>query len=261
MIRSARVIRPVVLVALLLLAGVAAAQEAPAARGGNLQMSRAELQGILARYEQASQVGGQSETARARSRYEAALIRSRLETGDFQTGDRISLAVEGEPELTDTFTVNAERAVALPGMAQVSLRGLLRSELQPHLRSYIGRYIRNPVVYAQSLIRISVLGEVGSPGFYVVPSDALVTDALMLAGGPTREADLTDVRVERGDREIWEGAPLQLAITEGRTLDQLSLRAGDRLVVPEDTDFNWLDVVRTAGILISVIYGVTRILN
>jgi hypothetical protein len=65
-----------------------------------------------------------------------------------------------------------------------------------------------------------------------MPTERLVTDALMVAGGPSGNADLKEIKIERGDRPIWRGQPLQDAITEGRTLDQLSVRAGDRIVVP-----------------------------
>src|SRR5882762_2648527 len=41
------------------------------------------------------------------ARVQAALIRDRLANGDFQVGDRILIRVDGEPQLSDTFTVQA----------------------------------------------------------------------------------------------------------------------------------------------------------
>ena len=61
----------------------------------------------------AAQVPGPAYATRAaleqqlqgRSVEENRLIRVRLDSGDFRPGDRILLTVEGEKELSDTFTV------------------------------------------------------------------------------------------------------------------------------------------------------------
>lgn len=227
--------------------------------GQRLRISRDSLQSLLATYERSAGSGRLDPQMRARARYESELIRQRLSQGDFQVGDRVMLRVEGEEALTDTFRVNSAVALDLPSIGETSVRGLLRSELEPHLREYVGRFIRNPVVRAQPLIRVSVLGDVGAPGFYVLPADVLVTDALMTAGGPTRSSELTDVRIERGGEEIWGGEPLQTAIIEGRTLDQLSLQAGDRIVVPEDKGPAYTRILAGLGAISSVAYLLTLV--
>jgi protein involved in polysaccharide export with SLBB domain len=101
---------------------------------------------------------------------------------------------------------------------------------------------------------------VGAPGFYLLSSDELLTDALMRAGGPTGDAKVTSIRIERGDRKIWEGDPLQQAIAEGRTLDQLNLQAGDRIVVPQSGGNAW-DLVRNIGLLTGIGLSVVFILR
>lgn len=204
-----------------------------------LHMTRESLEELLARYEQATRSTAYSEELRARARYEAGLIRVRLEEGDFQVGDQIQLAVEEQPELTNTFQVAPGRVLILPVIGEIPLKGVLRSELEDHLTKSLGRFIVEPKVRATSQIRISILGQVASPGFYVVPSEVPLTDALMLAGGPAQHAELTKIYVERGGERIWGGEALQAAIIEGRTLDQLSLRAGDRIFVPGNQQNRW----------------------
>lgn len=226
------------------------------------QMTRAGLQELLQRLDQTAQSSAYSDQLKSRARFEAAMIRSRLRDGDFQVGDRILLTVQGEAELTDTFAVDAGRTLQLPTVGPVALTGVLRSELEPHLRDYLGRFLRNPQVTARSLMRLSILGEVGQPGFYVVPTNLVLTDVLMQAGGPTRTAELTKITIERGDEKLWEGESLQQAITEGRTLDQLSLLAGDKIIVPAHKTTNVYSGLRTFTLLLSIpltIYGLTRI--
>jgi protein involved in polysaccharide export with SLBB domain len=235
---------------------------AQAMRGWNpaqLQVTRAELEELLKRFETAAGSDAYSRDLRLRAKSEADLVRARLSEGDFQIGDQIALSVEGQPELTATFVVTPSRTLALPLIGDVSLQGVLRSELESHLEGQLSRFIRSPVVRAQSLIRISVTGTVGKPGFYLIPTEQLLTDALMMAGGPGGRADLKKIMIERGDRRIWQGEALQQAITEGRTLDQLSLRAGDRLVVPAERQAGRGPLLTALGVTSTVVMLAFRI--
>jgi protein involved in polysaccharide export with SLBB domain len=254
--------------ALALLVGVGVrpvpAQQGPDWDASRVLMSRAALEDLLARLEESAHSTAYSVALRNQATKEAAAVRERLEAGDFQTGDRIVLSVEGEPTLTDTVTVGPERVLTLPIVGDVPLTGVLHSELERHLTDAIGRFVRNPVVHARSLIRIAVLGEVGKPGFYTVPTETLVTDAVMLAGGPTKNAKLKAMRIVRGDDvAVWEGARLQEAIDEGRTLDQLSLVAGDRIEVPAHAGSIFsVGVLTAVEVLIGIpgtVYGLTHL--
>lgn len=199
-----------------------------------LQMTRSDLEALVDRYEISAASTGYSSELRQRARAEADLVRRRLAEGDFQVGDRIVLFVQGEQRWSDTLMVEPGRAVSLQEIGAISLQGILRSELEPHLHAELSRHVRDPVVRAESLIRLAVIGEVGRPGFTVLPASMLFEDALMAVGGPTRNADLDRLRIERSDRILWEKDELRDALVEGRTLDQLSLRAGDRIVIPAE---------------------------
>ena len=222
----------------------AAAQSAADWDAGRTQLSRAALEELLGRFDETSASTEHTAEFRARARYEAALVRARLRDGDFQVGDQITLYVEGEQTLSDTFVVSPQRALELPAIGAIPLTGVLRSELNAHLREQIAKFIREPVVRATSSIRVLISGEVVRPGYYVVDTQSLLSDILMQAGGPAPTARLTAMRVERRSEPIWEGEPLQEAIAEGRTLDQLSLRAGDHLVVPAESSGGMSTVTR-----------------
>ena len=96
---------------------------------------------------------------------------------------------------------------------------------------YLTRYLRDPIIRASSLIRLSIFGSVGAPGFYTVPSDRLVSDILMMAGAGGSE-NLDDTRIERNSVTFVPAHEIRRAIIEGRTLAQLGVRAGDRFVIP-----------------------------
>jgi polysaccharide export outer membrane protein len=193
---------------------------------------------------------------------EAALIRARLARGDFRVGDRILLTVEGEKELSDTYTVGLGGQLTLPIIGNVPLEGVLRSELQDYLTRRLAQNLRDPVVLTRAFVRLSIQGAVTHPGYYGVPADALLSDALMAAGGTMQEANLSKLRIERDGKPIWEGKALQQAIAAGRTLDGAGLVAGDQVIVPKRGGTTAGDVMRFGTVLLGIpitIYTLTKI--
>jgi protein involved in polysaccharide export with SLBB domain len=227
------------------------------------EMSRAELEALLQRLETEAQSTAYSQRLREEARRSADLVRARLTEGDFQVGDRIVLMVQQQPEMSDTLTVRSGRVVTIPVVGDLSLAGVLRAELNDYMHEHVSRYVRDPTVRTETLIRVLVQGAVGSPGFYLVPADRLMTDVLTLAGGPGANADLSDVRVERGEDRIWEGEALRTAIIQGRTLDHLNIQAGDRIFVPTRIERSTWEIVRNVtgviGTLATLTYALTRI--
>ena len=175
-------------------------------------------------------------------------VAAQTRTTPFQIGDRILLHVEGDSALSDTFTVVAGPALRLPDIGEISLAGVPRAELEAHLTRELGHFIKDPVVQARALIRVSVLGEVTRPGFYAVPIDLVLADALMVAGGATKDARVDQLRILRGDAALWSGNALQTEIARGATLEQLGVQAGDRIQVPghRDAESTW----RIVGIVV-----------
>ncbi len=266
MLRSVkRIASPGVLVPALLLSfsALPVVAQTPSQDVSRTQVTRASLEALLAQFDSAVASSAFSTEFQAQARSQAELIRTRLRDGDFQIGDRILLRVYAETALTDTFTVTAGRVVTLPGVGDVPLSGVLRTELRDHVEAHLRRFLRTPrVESATALIRVAVLGEVARQGFYTVPTELLLEDVLMQAGGPSGLAQLDQMYIERGDERLWEGDLLQRAITEGRTLDALNIQAGDRFIVPRQVQRNWESTVRTVGFLLSLpltIYGLTRL--
>jgi hypothetical protein len=258
-----------VLVAVLMAGSGAQAQTASDWNVNKFQATR-PLQTKLANYEKAAHDGGYSDKLRALARFEANVIKQRLDLGDYQPGDQVVLIVDGEPTLSDSLTVSPELTLALKSGDTISLKGVLRSELENRFNETIKRVVKNPKVHTESFMRIAILGDVGRQGYYVLPAKSQLTDVLMVAGGPGGAADLTKLRIERAEKPIWEGATLQDAITEGRTLDQLSLRAGDRIVLPVQPQravgagggvMGTLRAVRGVLFLLPVLFGTYRVLK
>ena len=196
-------------------------------------------------YESRSELETQAKAAEGAHRTgEAWLLRQRLEKGDFQDGDKIAWIVQasliaGPLELPDTLTVRAGRRVELGRMGELSLEGVLRSELTDKLRDHLAQYVKDPLVRTTPLVRIGVLGNVGRPGFFYSPADRPLSDVLMLAGGPGQDADIAGVTVRRGDDVIWSAQDTHTALADGMSLDRMHIRAGDEINVPQKRHTQW----------------------
>lgn len=236
------------------------AQQSDSAAAARLTVTRDTLQAILQRIDSAN--GPDSSKGDEKLRTLAQQIRARMSRGDFQPGDRIRLQVDSEPQLSDTFPVGPSQELVLPIVGVVSLHGVLRSELETTMTHELGRFLRDPVVRALSLIRISIAGEVARPGYYMLPPTAVVSDVVTAAGGTTQNAELEKMFVQRGDDRLFEGSGLQALIAEGRTLDDASIRPGDKFIVPTKNSDSVFYTVRTISILLSIpltIFALTQI--
>ena len=191
--------------------------------------------------------------ATANQESEASLIRQRLEQGDFIEGDRIAIIVKGAAGFQDTLLIRSGKRLELPGVPDLSLQGILRSELLPRLSAHLGQYLRDPGVEATPLVRIGVLGRVAKPGYYHTAADIPLSDVLMTAGGPTNEADMTRVSVRRGSTVILDEQKTRAALTSGLSIDQMHLRAGDEVTVGEQRRRNW-------GVIIPIVSGILTLI-
>lgn len=217
---------------------------------GGLEMSRLKLDSLLKNYQDVAASTVYGDRIRAQAQTAADQIQDRLQQGDFRAGDRIVLQIAGETRAADTVIVQPGGEIALVGMGRISLAGVLRSELQEHLQKELGRFIRTPSVRTISLIRLSIQGAVGRPGFYVVPATALLDDVIMQSGGPGPSADLDKVVIQREGQTLLTGEDVRQAIAQGRSMDQLNLRAGDQIVVPNRTISNTWKVIGRYAVFI-----------
>jgi SLBB domain len=254
----------IVLLTLLPAGGLLAQVTDVAAEGRAPTVSRAALEAELASAEQIAGSDAYSGTFRSQKRQEATQIRERLTEGDFLVGDQIQLSVMGDSSLSGTKTVGPGKVLTLAGLPDIPLRGVLRSEIEPYLREWIGRYLKDPVVKARAPIRLSVLGGVKGPGFYQMDPDILLSDALTQAGGIDNGTDLKHSTILRNDEVIVDGDQFTEAIAKGVTLDQLNLRAGDVIKVGQQSTKSWFTSLRTVAIIPGLIvstYGLGKLLG
>ena len=219
--------------------GVVIAQSGPGTQPNRMLETRASLE---------------SELRTADSLRKTALvaqIRFRLANGDFSQGDRIVLAVLNAPPpispLPDTLTVSESKTLSFPrfaGLADLSLVGVLRSELAERVTAHLARELIRPAVRVTSLIRVAVFGAVVRPNYYTVPPEAQLDELITSAGGYTAESDPAKVTVQRGTVTILPAPEVRHAIAAGLSVDRLHLMAGDEVIVGRRVQRSWLTVLQ-----------------
>lgn len=228
---------------------------------GRRQATRAELDQAAKATEQAATVAPDSKT-RDKLLADATALRQRLRNGDFLPGDRIYIVVLGDSALTDTFTVRGDRRLQLPNIPDVTLSGVLDSELNEFLTKELSRYLKNPTVTATGMVRLTLTGGIARNGFLTFPVDQAITDVLMTAGGLGPGSKLADAEVKRAGKTFIDKKAFQEAIRLARTVGDLALRDGDEVYVPSASATSgvqtWMKVLGVIGPLFFLVRILTN---
>jgi polysaccharide export outer membrane protein len=138
-----------------------------------------------------------------------------------------------EPELTVTVVVRPDGKISLPLIGELSVNGKTASEMQKEIAQKLSQYISEPtvnfIVKEVNSAKVSVLGEVKTPGMYKIKDRATVLDAVALAGGFTEYAKRDKVTLIRIDSN---GRQRQIPVN---VEDQIKGRNGDLFyILPYD---------------------------
>jgi polysaccharide export outer membrane protein len=160
-------------------------------------------------------------------------------------GDQIRVEVFGSADLTTTTYVADDGFIRLPLAGAVAVGGQSPAEAAKRIETAlkVGQFLVNPQVtvsVVQSLSqRVSVLGEVTSPGRYPIQSNSTVFDLIAQAGGLTAKGS-DRIYVLRADES---GTLQRLPVDLRRVLGSQdassaaikTLRGGDSIIVPKGT--------------------------
>ena len=138
---------------------------------------------------------------------QAALNNTARAYGDseFRLGpeDVIEVSVYGEKDLSIAVPVRPDGKVSIPLIGELPASGKTATELQKEIAQKYARFISEPavtvVVKEINSPKVSVLGEVKTPGMYKIKDRATVLDAIAMAGGLTEYAKRDKVTVIRLD--------------------------------------------------------------
>lgn len=182
--------------------------------------------------------------------------------------DRLDVIVFQVPDLTfvgeNGVRVDASGLIEMPLIGSLQAAGRTPSELGTEIRTRLGsRYLQNPQVTVRVAEagnqKITVDGAVTEPGVYETKGQTTLVQAVAMAKGVTRIADLTSVAVFRtvDDRRMVAVFDLA-AIRSGQAPDPVL--QGDDIVVVDTSRLSTVmrDVLAAAPVFASFFYYTTQ---
>jgi len=155
-----------------------------------------------------------------------------------QPGDLLEISVWREEYLEKEVVVQPDGKISFPLVGVLNAGGTTVEDVQARVTERLTQYIPDPVVTVSIKEirgnRVYVLGQVQSPGQFIMNPTVDVVQALALAGGTTPFAELNDIKILRREGKTQTLIEFRYAdMARGRNLEQnIILRSGDVIIVP-----------------------------
>lgn len=160
----------------------------------------------------------------------AAIVTTGVSSYTLRPGDVLQINVWGQEAFSGQFQIDENWRILYPVLGEIDTRNLTVAELRDNLRSGLETLFNNPFLTVTPRFRISVLGHVTSPGLYTIDPTLTAIDVVAMAGGPSRNGNLNDIRILR--RNETSSVSYTDEVTRGRTLHEAGVRSGDQIYVP-----------------------------
>ncbi|GAC1419506.1 MAG: polysaccharide biosynthesis/export family protein [Flavisolibacter sp.] len=144
----------------------------------------------------------------------------------------ISSASQSNTSLQGTL-VDQRGNIEYPRLGTIHVEGLTKSQLADTMKARIGNQLERPTVIIRFLnFRITVLGEVGSPGVLTIPSERLtIIEAIGMAGGVTEYGKIKEIKVLRENNGIRQLGVLNLTSKDIFSSPYYQLQQNDVILV------------------------------
>ncbi|HCE56104.1 MAG TPA: sugar transporter [Lutibacter sp.] len=155
-----------------------------------------------------------------------------------------------------TYLVNSDGEINFPVLGKIKVEGFTTKEITSHLAETLAVYIKNPIVNIRlTNFKVTVLGEVKSPGTYPVPNERIsILEAIGLAGDLTiqgKRKTVVLIREQNGKRTFID---IDLTSREILNSPYFYLAQNDVLIVePNKSKVNSSAVGANTGIILTSI--------
>lgn len=149
-------------------------------------------------------------------------------------GDEVKILLWGRVNAQYNLVVDRNGNITIPQIGPIPVAGMTFEDMSKHLikqaEQIVGANI-DITMGALKSIPIFVLGDVKRPGAYTVGSFATITDALLIAGGPSGIGSMRNIQLKRKDKVIVTFDLYDLLLKGDKSKDMI-LQAGDVVFVP-----------------------------
>ena len=149
-------------------------------------------------------------------------------------GDEVNILLWGRMSAQLSLIVDRDGKITIPDIGPVPVAGMTFGEMSKHLIAMAGQIVGTNIDVSMGSTRtisVFVLGDVEQPGTYTIGALATITDALMLARGPSAIGSMRKVELRRKGKVISTFDLYDLFLKGDKSKD-IVLQAGDVIFVP-----------------------------
>ena len=160
--------------------------------------------------------------------------------GDYRigAGDVLDIVVWRNQELTMSVPVRPDGWISLPLVNDVRVAGLTPMQLRETLSEKLEEFISTPnvsvIVTQANSFKVSILGNIRSPGRYQLDGPTTVLDLLAMAGGFVEFSSAEEIYILRPRTETYKRITFKYSVAThagGKSVN-IPLKPGDFIIVP-----------------------------
>jgi len=149
-------------------------------------------------------------------------------------GDKLNIDVFGASETSMSCTVSPDGNIVIDGCGPIYVAGMTMTKATATITNKLSRIFMESDIHVSlgqtRSIRVSIMGEVNTPGSYTVSAFATVFHALYLAGGVNELGTMRDVRLYR-DNKVHATIDVYEYVMNGKMAGNETLQEGDVIMV------------------------------
>ncbi len=149
-------------------------------------------------------------------------------------GDEVKLLLWGRMNAQYNLTVDRDGKITIPQIGPLFVAGMTFEDMSKQVVKQAEQVVGTNVDISMGSLKtipIFVLGDVRRPGSYTIGSFATITDALLMAGGPTEIGSMRGVQLKRKGALVTAFDLYDLLLKGDKSKD-VTLMAGDVVFVP-----------------------------
>ena len=153
-------------------------------------------------------------------------------------GDSLDISIYRNDDLKTSTKISPSGTIMFPLIGEVQAAGKSISAFREELKVRFSKYLVDPqitisVTTIQSS-KIVVLGEVRTPGVYMLDTELTIMDAVAKAGGWTTDAKMSNIILLRNvsGKVETQSLDMETALTEGSFSQNKPLQRNDVVYVP-----------------------------
>jgi polysaccharide export outer membrane protein len=166
-------------------------------------------------------------------------------------GDQLQITVWAQPDLSTSTMVRPDGRISVPLIEDLPAAGKTPEDLAAAIKDRLSQYIKDPLVTVMVVSglgdlkqQIRIIGAAAAPTFagtasapkaVAYRSGMTLLDAVIAAGGVSRQADGNDAVILRQEGGTTREIPVRLSdlVERGDATANVAMQPGDVLVIPE----------------------------